>query len=907
MNLRRLTPKIPAAYLALATFGAVTAAAVLLAFATLLASALPAQAQTSDSLSASRMQVHAMRCPNAVSVDGVLNEAVWQQAVPVTEFTQRDPIEGAKPTQKTEVRVAYDDDALYIGARMFDTAPDSILCRLTRRDVSVPADHFVVFLDPFYDRRSGYYFMINAAGTLYDGALYNDGWDDSSWDGVWEASAKVDAQGWVAEMRIPYSQLRFQRADSYRWGIDFRRNIQRRNEQDWLVYQPKKGSGFVSRFPDLVGIESVEPGRSVELTPYVTTKAEYLIHDAVDPFNDGSRYVPDGGADLRMGVGSRLTLNATVNPDFGQVEVDPAVVNLSDTESFFQEKRPFFVEGGTIFHFGNQGANDYWSFNWPEPTFFYTRRIGRNPQGALPNADYYDVPVGTSILGAAKLTGKLSPTWNFGTMHALTAREHAKLWETGTRSEQEVEPLTYYGVMRAQKEFKKRQQGLGIMGTLVERQFDDPTLRDQLSDQSAMVGLDGWTFLDKKQVWVISGWSAMSTIQGTSARMTTVQQNSRHYFQRPDANHVEVDPNATSLTGYGSRFWLNKQSGSLFLNSAVGFMDPKFEVNDMGFQSRADVINGHFGTGWKWTETTKNFKYRHVLGAVFGAYDFQGNPTSAGVWSAWNAEFANNYSWQTNVSANPQTVNTRLTRGGPRMLNLPSYEIYNYFDTDGKKKMFYFIESDFSQAPESKDLYFSAFPGVEWKPASNLTLRVGPGYERNVEKAHYLQTQTDPAATQTYDAYYVFGHLDQTTYSAQVRLNCAMTPKLSLQLFAQPLISTGHYSEFKTLAEPRSFDFDPLAVDGSFTAHPAGGAPFTIENSDFGTSGNPDFNVLSLRGNAVLRWEYMPGSTLFLVWTQERSDFENEGEFDFNSSAKTLANTPMNNIFLAKVTYYFSL
>lgn len=358
--------------------------------------------------SPSAVTVTAIRLDGPIVLDGALSEPVWQQGTPVTRFLQSDPYEGATASERTEVRVAYDEDALYVGARMYDSHPDSIVSRLCRRDVSIQSDRFAVFLDPFHDHRSGYYFMVNAAGVQYDGTLFNDSWDDDSWDAVWQAKARLDDQGWTAEMRIPYSQLRFARANPVVWGIDLRREITRRSERAYLVYPPKSQSGFVSRFPDLVGIEGVTPGGSIELMPYVTGKAEYLNHADNDPFNDGSRYDPGGGADLRMGVGGNLTLNATVNPDFGQVEVDPAVVNLSDVESYFQEKRPFFVENSRIFSFGNEGANDYWGFNWPEPAFFYSRRIGRSPEGSVPDASFSDTPTGTQILGAAKLTGKLA-------------------------------------------------------------------------------------------------------------------------------------------------------------------------------------------------------------------------------------------------------------------------------------------------------------------------------------------------------------------------------------------------------------------------------------------------------------------------------------------------------------------
>ncbi len=837
-----------------------------------------------DSLGTVRPPVRAVRLTEPVTIDGVLSEAVWRNGEGVSGFRQRDPHEGAAASQPTEVRIAYDDDALYVGARCFDANPESLLVRLSRRDVSVPADRFSCYLDPYHDKRSGYYFLVNAAGTLFDGTLSNDGWEDGSWDGVWQAKTRVDSLGWTLEMRIPFSQLRFRPAAQQVWGVNFRRVIQRNNEETFLVYQPKNESGFVSRWPELHGIENVRPSRAIELRPYLTSKGEFLSHGPLDPFNDGSRLRANVGADLRMGIGGKLTLNATANPDFGQVEVDPAVVNLSDVESFFQEKRPFFVEGSSIFNFGNQGADGYWGFNWPEPIFFYSRRIGRAPQGSRPPADYADAPIGTGILGAAKLTGKLWPSVSFGTLHALASREVATLETGGVRSEAAIEPLTYYGVLRGLKEFRQRKHGFGLMTTVAARSFEDAPLRDQLNGQSVMTGFDGWTFLDSSKVWVISGWTALSHVRGTRARMTALQQHSRHYFQRPDADHVEVDPDARSLTGFGSRYWLNKQKGRGIFNAALGFMSPGFDVADVGFQSRADVANGHIGGGYKWTETTKWRKHQEVLGSVFASYDLQGNRIWGGVWASGFTEFSNNYSWNYHVAYNPETVNNRRTRGGPLTINKPGYEFGTYFDTDGKSKRFYFVDFYTYRVPEADSYNWSVNPGVEWKPASNVTLRIGPQFSRNIENAQYVTSFDDSTATATFGRRYVFGRLDQTTVAANIRLNWAFTPTMSLLTFVQPLISAGDYTDFKSLARPKTYAFDPIAFGG-----------------------NPDFNFKSLRGNAVFRWEYLPGSTLFLVWTQERTAFEPSGDFDFRRDFSRLTSAEADDIFLAKVTWYFSL
>ena len=387
--------------------------------------------------------VRAVRLQHPLNVDGQLDEAVWQHAAPFPDLVMSDPDQGVPARQRTVVRLAYDDDALYVGARLYDLAPDSIIARVARRDDDVPSDQFSILLDPFHDKRTGYYFAVNAAGTQQDGVIFNDVQSDASWDGVWQARVHRDREGWSAEMRIPFSQLRFRDVPSMVWGVNVERMVPRYNEQDALVYTPRGESGFVSRFAELQGLDGVRPSQHIEIMPYVTQRTEALRFDALR-LDAGSM-----GGDLRASLGSKLTLNATVNPDFGQVEIDPAVVNLSDVESFFSEKRPFFTEGVGIFRCGNNGASDYPGFNWPEPMFFYSRRIGRAPQGGTPAADVVDRPLGTRILGAAKVTGQLAPGWNVGTVQAITQREEATLYTAGQPvSRFGIEPLAWYGVWR---------------------------------------------------------------------------------------------------------------------------------------------------------------------------------------------------------------------------------------------------------------------------------------------------------------------------------------------------------------------------------------------------------------------------------------------------------------------------
>ncbi|HEV8509799.1 MAG TPA: DUF5916 domain-containing protein, partial [Gemmatimonadales bacterium] len=746
----------------------------------------------------------------AVTIDGLLRESLWQAAERVTGFTQRDPTEGAVPTESTVVYITYDDAALYIAARLYDSHPDSIVARLARRDEGTSSDRFQVFIDPYHDKRSGFYFGISAAGTLYDGTLYNDDWDDNTWDGVWEGKVTRDAQGWTAELRIPYSQLRFVKRSEYVWGINFRRDIARKNEFDYIAYTPKDGRGFVSRFPDLLGIERIQPPRRLEIMPYATSRAAFTRRPVGDPFNDGSKFDPGFGADARIGLGSNLTLNATVNPDFGQVEVDPAVVNLSDRETFFNEKRPFFVEGSSIFEFGYGGQSNFWGFNWSGPSFFYSRRIGRSLSlPSAPDKGYVDGPDGAHILGAVKLTGKVAGSWNVGGLTAVTARERATLQDSlGARWGQEMEPLAAYGVYRAQKEFDKGRQGLGFISTIAGRAFDDPSLRDTRNSYSTTLGADGWIFLDSSKTWVTTAWVAGSRIAGSRARITTVQNSSAHYFQRPDAATVSVDPNATSLTGTAARVTLAKQRGNTFVNSAFGVISPGFDANDLGFLARTGYINMHLGGGHNWTKTGKVFRYAETGAALFRNYDWDGNISWSGAFNFGYVQFLNYYWINWNAAYNPWTVDSRLTRGGPTMLLRPGYQFGIDLGSDSRKTVM-LGGGVFTYFRSAIDAERSFYVNVQYRPAANVSLSVGPNLSQRGDPLQYVGTFVDTTggAPNTYNTHYVFGLIKQTELSAAIRMNWTYSPTLSLQLYAQPLISAGRYEYFQELARPRSADF----------------------------------------------------------------------------------------------------
>ena len=841
--------------------------------------------------------LRAVRANRPLVVDGLLDEEVWKNDQGITNFTQRDPDQGVPPRQKTEVRVVYDDDALYVGARLYDSAPDSVVARLARRDNSANSDMFMVMLDPLHDKRTGYFFGVTAAGVLVDGVLMNDEWDDGSWDGVWQARSRRDAQGWCCELRIPFSQMRFRAVSPMVWGVNFQRYTTRYNEQDAVVYTPRGQQGYVSRFPELHGLDGLKTSRKLELTPYVTNKTEYLrfdegtlgLFDASDPFHGNWKAKPAGGGDLRTSLGSKLTLNATVNPDFGQVEIDPAVVNLSDVESFFEEKRPFFTEGTSVFRCGNNGANSYSSFNWPEPIFFYSRRIGRTPQGGTPDSmgtgplrdavAFTDRPLGTHILGAAKITGQLAPGWNMGAVQALTQREEARLRAPGQENRFGIEPMSYYGVWRAMHEMNDRRQGLGPMVMTTARFFkssDDP-LRDQVNDGSVVTALDGWTFLDKKKMYVVSGYTAASSVFGSQGRIQDLQRSFPHYYQRPDRPGLGVDPTATSLHGWASRYWLNKQEGSFMLNAALGAISPGFDNNDLGFLFGGDVVNAHLFTGWQWNEPKGIRQYANIMGAVCSSWDFGGNNTLKGFWSGFNFEQRNRWSWNGTTFIQGPAFSPRGTRGGPIMATKASQSVYLYFDTNGSKPWFWWASVN-PYYSASGTWQYDVSPGFTWRPKPNLGISGGPDYFRGHFDAQWWDNDGTLATGSR------FTQLEQTQVSMNLRADYAATPNVSFQVYLQPLISTLDFHDLKELARSRTYEFVPVSSG-------------TVYGQTFG----------SLRGNAVVRWEYLPGSTAYFVWTQQRADADGTSDFDVDHSYKVVSRAPANNVFLVKLAHHFDL
>jgi hypothetical protein len=852
--------------------------------------------------------LQAIQALGKITLDGALNEAAWTDAIPATDFMQRDPEEGAAPTERTELRIAYDTSAIYFGIRLFDKEPKKISSRLSRRDDYADSDIFTIHLSPYHDGLTGAIFQISAGGVQRDAIISNDVYTDYSWEGVWESAVEIDDQGWCAELRIPFSQLRFPASQTHVWGINASRFIHRKNESVWLHMVKKKDSGMASRMDDLTGIGGIEAHKNLELMPYVAGRSEFIKPlSSNDPFNDGSRQFGSAGIDIKYGLKSNFTLDATINPDFGQVEVDPAVVNLSAFETYYQEKRPFFLEGANIFdNFGRIGSNNFWGFNRQEPDLFYTRRIGRFPQ-RYASGEFVDTPSGTTILGAGKITGKTRKGWTFGLIEAVTAREFADVVQDDHQSRVEVEPLTNYFVGRVLKE--KKRVGVGFLATGVQRDLSDPALRDLLPSQAYTAGMDGYYYLDSKKNWVVHGKIAGSWLTASSSAIDRLEHAPQHYFQRPDAEHVQLHPNATSMKGWTGSINLNKQSGNVTVNSALWATSPGFESNDLGFQTGSDVAGTHASVFWRKPNPDKYTRSRYLWAAKWWTWNYarelQGNGfnmetgfTAKNYWSFW---FYSSVNWR--------VLNDRLTRGGPAAAK-PAYRYVSLGgQSDSRKKISFSADAGYGWN-DAGGWDESGSLSISLKPSSFLTISTGPSLSRSRAIAQYVNTVADSTASNTYGSRYVFSDLDQFQVSMSTRINWILSPKMSLQVYLQPLISEGDYWDFKELARPRTYSFlrygsdiGNIGVDVSrdYSVDPdgAGAAPsFSFHD--------PDFNFKSLKVNAIFRWEWRLGSTLYLVWTQNRQDFSNPGCFSAGRDIAKVFTAPANNIFMARIAYWIS-
>ena len=862
--------------------------------------------------------VEAVRLEQPLDIDGRLDEALYR-GVSYSNFVQFQPNNGGPASQKTDIWIGYDESALYVGARMWDNSPDSIVTRVGRRDDFLNTDLFEIIVDSYYDKRTGYSFQINPSGAKRDESYYNDSWTDLSWDAIWEGKTSIDGQGWCAEMRIPFSQLRFSEKDNYIWGIIPTRYLQRRDEWNYFIYIPKEESGIMSRAAELTGIHGIKPPARQSILPYVTAGASNLPTRADNPYFDGKDSQFGIGADMQFGIGGNLTVDATVNPDFGQVEVDPSQINLSAYETYYSEKRPFFVEGRNILRFGSNGPTNNMNINASNPEFFYSRRIGRAPQGYVDaDSDSLDMPDVTRILGAAKLSGKLENGWSIGGLSALTDQEYAHFYSGGVEQKQLVEPLTSYNLLRARKDINEGRQGIGVVLTSVSRDFDgfgdsqsttvESSLEEELTKQATTVGIDTWSLLGKDRDWAVGAWMGVSNVRGTAERILSLQENPQHYFQRPDADHVEIDSSLTNLTGHAGRIRLNKEHGALMANFALGWTSPGFETNDMGLTWSTDRINKHAVLGYRLLEPKSFLLAGRTDLAYANNHDFSGRVFDQVYLVMGWAQFTNYWSMNWFGAYNPETMNISQLRGGPRVLGYDARSISLGIDSDQRQNLSAGVGFDAGSGGDGSG-NSSIYAYFNLKLGQRFNLEMGPNYSQNQDKTQYVTSISDEANTLMYGKRYVVATLDQEVLSANIRLNYTFTPNLTLQSYFQPFIAVGAYSEFKEFVRPESHDLLIYGAEGStielnedneYVIDPTGGV-----DDDAFSIGNPDFNYKALVGTLVLRWEFNPGSTLYLVWTHNGTNFEDPGDFNPSRDLRNLLQSDADDVLALKISYWF--
>lgn len=860
-----------------------------------------------------------------IRVDGRLDEEIWATVPTVGDFLQKEPVEGAAPTEDTEVRFVYDETGIYVAARMRSSGGRaSIQAPLGRRDSpyspsqgsaraggfqSRPdasgrpelAEYILVSLDTFLDRRTAYTFGVTASGVRFDHQHLTDSESDIDprFDPVWEARAEIDDEGWSAEMWIPFTQLRFNSGDVLIWGLNLHRWIPMKNEDDYWVVVPRTDDAWSSRFGELRGIESVEPSRRLELLPYAAGGSTLSGNrDPKNPFVDRLETEGNFGADLKMGLGPNLTLDATFFPDFGQVEVDPAVINLTDTETFFPERRPFFTEGGSI-------------FDGIENNYFYSRRIGGPPLGSV-SADYVDSPGESTILGAAKVSGRLASGTSLGVLAAVTGEEHAGTFDlpedgvgTGRFDEVRVAPRTAWGMARVQQEFGDAGSTASFRLSGVHRDVEGDALEDQLRRTAWMTGGD--------VVWRLAGGvyevyaeGGITGITGSEAAILRAQRGSERYLQRPDASHVRIDSTRTSLSGAKASVRARKLSGAHWLwNVFFDLETPEVTFNDIGRIGSADGFS-----------TSESLTYRETEpGELFRSYSVSVNQATE--WNlGWDKQHTrlgastnltwNNF-WTTSASANFsfRAQNQRLTRGGPSMEAPQDWRLSLSVGSNPSAQTRWTAGTSYGK--DELGGWDGRINGeISMIPAPRWQVSFAPSYERQVDSRQYV-TFRDGGPPETFGGRYIFAFIDRTTLAIETRLNFTLQPDLNLELYAQPFAASGRFFDFGELAAAGSRFLRTYGTDGTTIEVDGEGNLQVQDGGDALSIPGQDFNIRSFRSTAVLSWEWRPGSTLFLVWQQARSRRLDVGRGADVEDLFGSLGAPGDNFVAIKVSYWIGL
>jgi hypothetical protein len=844
----------------------------------------------------------------APTIDGLLNDPIWESVGWGGDFVQMMPNDGGTPIAPTNFKILYDDENIYVGYRCHDTEPEKIVKRMSRRD-GFEGDWIEINLDSYHDKRSAFSFTISASGVKGDEFISNNGnmWDPS-WNPIWYAKTNVDEKGWTAEIRIPLSQLRYGSKEEHIWGFQIHRLNFRNESRSLFQHIPRNSGVWVSAFAELHGIRGIKPQKQIELQPYVVGQTSTFEKEEGNPFADGTKSKFTAGLDGKVGVTSDMVLDFTINPDFGQVEADPAAVRLDGFQNFFNEQRPFFVENNNVFDFGITNSAAWGNFN--SDNLFYSRRIGGSPHSSpsLKDGEYADVPNNASILGAAKFSGKTKNGLAIGILESVTAKETAKIDFNGERREEVVEPLSNYFVGRVTQDFSGGNTVIGGIFTAVNRDLDESNVDDL--HQSAYTGGVDVVHRWKDQRWVATANFLFSNVKGSKTAITNTQRSFEHYFQRPDAEHLEVDENRTSLTGTGGTLKIAKFGGNWKFETGATWRSPELELNDIGFMSNADEINHFFWSGYRFNNPFGIFRNMGLNVNHWLRWDFSGKHLYHAANMNMFTQFKNFYRLFIGVTHEFKDISNQALFGGPALRKSSGNFFVMNGGTDARKKIQLTFNAshgsgkDKDQKNTVKGSNFGL--GLHIQPFNALKVSINPNisiFDRLMQNVTSLEYQGKTN--------YIVSSLDQNTLSMTLRLNYNITPNLTIQYYGQPFITRVRYFDFKRITNPDAALFHDRYIPLNNISYDIGEELYSVDDNGNGaidySFSNPDFSFMQFRSNLVARWEYVPGSELFLVFTQSNINFGDPSEDILPSLTNNLFNNQPTNIFLIKWTYRFLL
>jgi hypothetical protein len=824
------------------------------------------------------------------TIDGRLDDEAWTQGVWAGDWTQQLPTEGAPPSRPTELKILYDDHNIYFAIRVYDDP--ALVHRYPGRRDDFTGDIVGVCFDSYNDKRTGFEFDLTAGGSKIDLVLGNGEFEwDTSWDAVWDGKVSHNDEGWTAEFRVPLSQLRYGPQEEQVWGLHSWRWIERNQEEDQWQLIPRQNTGRMYQLGELHGIRDLPSPWRLELLPHVVAQANSgpLVPDSPD--GSGSM-----GIDAKLGLTTNFTLDATVNPDFGQVEADPSVVNLTAYETFYEEKRPFFLEGRKILSFEVQGADQ----------LFYSRRIGHAPSRGLAvgEGETLHSPEITTILSAMKVTGKTDGGLSVGVLQSFTQRETARISAPTGARDVVVEPFGSYTVGRVQKDWDKGNTSIGGMITSTHRWISDPALAF-LPTQATTGGIDFTRYLANR-AWVLEANGFFSHLSGNPEAIRSLQTNAVHYYQRPDADYLGVDGSAGSLFGHGGSISFGRsEQGRLRFSDRFLWYSPGLDFNDMGYLRQADVVSNQIVLGWNEAVPRRLFRRYSVQLSREDQWDFGGLRTLAKTTVQGSGQLANQ--WETLLRLSYEDrVDTRMLRGGPALRWHDFYTAFGRLGTDPSRRFQASANGEYSVARDDDSHSWSLEGSVSLRPVRRLSLSGAVYYEKLLDNLQYAATADSDGG-----ARWVMGRLDQNTWSFTFRVNFSVTPDLTVQYYGSPFIGTGRYTDYKkatdALAEanpdrfhlygPEEIAFDPDA--NTYEVTEVGGGP-TYSFS------NPDFSFRQFRSNLVVRWEWKPGSSVYLVWSQGRTGYIPSWDPSLSSNWDALWRTEPSNVVLVKFSYWLS-